>query len=118
MCPIIIPKTLYKVPMIIFGTNNFSVKTLSLSDLQIADDNHSITIELRQRFFHVFWIPFFPIGQSWVMRRAHDTNKYMVPAEWEAKINELGYQQSPPWYSFIGLILAGVAVLWAAFAGR
>ena len=101
--------------MIVFGTNNFSIKTYSLSDLQIADDTGRITIELRQKFFHVFWIPFFPIGQIWVMRMAGDSSKYVVPGEVQMQITTLGLEQSPPWYSFIGLIILGVVIVGARF---
>ncbi|HEY0273457.1 MAG TPA: hypothetical protein VGC22_09750 [Chitinophaga sp.] len=54
------------------------------------------------------------VGQSWVLCRTGYGNKYRISPELEDHIAQLGLQQSPPWYSFIGLMAPGVVLLYAA----
>src|SRR5687768_13355251 len=55
--------------MIVFGWNTYLLKSISPAELGVRT-NQNTTIEYRQRYFHVFFIPFFPIGRFWSVRQA------------------------------------------------
>ena len=56
--------------MIIFGWNSYRLKTISLLELGLAaNDLPDAQIEYRQKYFHFFFIPFFPIGRFWAVRQ-------------------------------------------------
>ncbi|MCX6182141.1 MAG: hypothetical protein NT150_09465 [Bacteroidetes bacterium] len=55
---------------IIFGTGSFKLVRNKPSELGLPFDlDKEMTIEKRQRYFHLFWIPFFSIGQIWVFKK-------------------------------------------------
>lgn len=101
---------------LIWGTTSFTTKRYSFAELQIADETGLHSIELRQRVAHVFYIPLFPISQTWVLARQGDSNKYLPNPDLESHIEQMGLQKAAPWYCFAGLILIGVGVLFAMFA--
>jgi hypothetical protein len=99
--------------MIVYGWNHFKIKSFKPVDLGIPyDGQEDISIEYRQKYFHLFWIPFIGIGKMWGLRKASDSsNLYEIPEELK---NVLNQQQLPatPWYSFAGLILIAGIAMW------
>ncbi|MCP4522514.1 MAG: hypothetical protein GY827_12605 [Cytophagales bacterium] len=99
--------------MIVFGTGSMSIKKITPSDLGIeTEENASYVFEIRQRYFHLFWIPFFGIGKIWAVRLFRDSDDMyeMTPeirALIEAKYGAIG----SPWYTFFGLIALAVAAV-------
>ncbi len=98
--------------MIVFGHNNFHIKSFTASELNIPQEEggNEISFEVRQRYAHIFWIPFFPIGKIWGMRRAGDSNLYQMPEEIKTLIKTQMGGVGTPWYSysiFILLMAAG-----------
>src|SRR3569623_725156 len=97
--------------MIVFGHNSFllhSCKPLQLGMSEEFDKQYSI--ERRQRYFHLFWIPFFGIGKIWAMRNRQD-NKLYVPNDLLLKaLNALPLKDKTPWYTY-SLLLIGVAAI-------
>lgn len=90
---------------IIFGTYSFKLKAVDVSkfNLKIGEDN---LCEIRQEVFHIFFIPFFPTGKEYGVRKAKDFHKLSVEAK---KVFKSKYKPRTPWYSFSGLII-GVLV--------
>lgn len=103
--------------MIVFGHNNFNIKTFTPRDLRMPHEAgaEKIEFQVRQRYFHLFWIPFFPIGKLYVMKRAGDTNKYVMPEDIKRRI-KTQHNVRTPWYSFALFFVAAFAGL--AFAGN
>jgi hypothetical protein len=99
------------LPMsIVIGWNHFKIKSYTPQDLGILDpDIPDFSIELRQRYFHLFWIPAFGIGKTWALRRNGEL--YEVPVSLKERLLKLPKKRSP-WYTFT-LPLLGVLV----FAG-
>jgi hypothetical protein len=95
---------------IVFGWNHFKLRSYSLPDLGIPDTDRNLSIELRQRYFHLFWIPFFAIGQTWAVRK--NGKLYELPAALKSTIRQTQRPARTPWYTFAGplLILAGCCV--------
>ena len=98
--------------MIVFGHNNFKIKTIKSSELDYSTDlrNQTFEIEVRQKYAHLFWIPFFPIGKIWGIRKENDPNLYEMPGSLKALIPE-HINVKTPWYSFALIVLAGVVFL-------
>lgn len=88
----------------VFGWYSFKLKSFTPKDLEINDDywNNS-TFEIRQKVFHIFWIPFFSIGKSYVEKK--NGKKYDLPDNIISKIKQKTDVKTP-WYSFLLLILA------------
>jgi hypothetical protein len=97
--------------MIVFGHNNFLIKSYTLEELGIysEQDSSSIMFQVRQRYAHLFWIPFFPIGKLWVTKKKGIDTLYEMPAEIKSAILSRYGTPRTPWYSF-ALIFLGIAV--------
>lgn len=56
---------------IVFGHNNFVIKRLSPKELGLENNPEmkNAEIQLIQKYAHLYFIPVFPIGQEWVLRR-------------------------------------------------
>lgn len=68
---------------IVFGHYNFNLKTVLPSELGLIDSSYDgIKFQLRQKCAHIFWIPFFPLGKLWAVRKT-DNKLYHCPPELE-----------------------------------
>ena len=90
--------------MVIFGWYAFTIKNYTRDELfqmGIAPENMGFLI--KQKVAHVFWIPLFPIGKQYVLKR--NGKNYEMP---EVLISKLKSFETPktPWYSFLLPILA------------
>lgn len=101
---------------IVFGWNHFNIKSFTPAQLGIGkeEDANQISIERRQKYFHLFWIPFFGIGKTWAVRK--NGTLYELPDAYERHINSLNLPIKTPWYTFTGplLIIIGFAIYWLA----
>lgn len=89
---------------IVFGWNTLKVRSFSLLELGIIKETEpGLTFEVRQAYFHLFWIPFFGLGKRWVVRKGN--NMYEMPLEIQqlAKSSLTGIRT--PWYTFSGPLL-------------
>ncbi|MDB5253759.1 MAG: hypothetical protein JWP27_2928 [Flaviaesturariibacter sp.] len=100
---------------VVFGWRTFLVRSYSFAELGLPDlATGPCTIEVRQKYAHLFWIPFFGIGKKWALRRGKDL--YELPLEIEAHLERTRVRT--PWYTYSGpllLLLAGI-VFWASQA--
>ena len=106
--------------MIVFGHNNFSIKKFSYRDLNLPPGEgwEDISFEVRQRYAHLFWIPFFPIGKLWaIKKRGSGDDLYEMPNEIRRHIEQrFGDEIGTPWYSWSLFLLALLAGLF--FGGQ
>lgn len=93
--------------MIVFGHNNFKIKTFTPKELNLPIDERlqGAEIQIRQRYAHIFWIPFFPIGKIWGIKYADSKELYELPEPIKSKIKQ-HHSIKTPWYSFLLIILA------------
>lgn len=55
---------------IIFGKNDYLIKSVSAEELGINNPQYQeLSFELRQEYFHLFFIPTFSLGQSWYINK-------------------------------------------------
>lgn len=86
---------------IIFGTGSFRLLHKKPSELGLPSDlDAHITIEKRQEYFHLFWIPFFSVGQTWIMKKNGDKNRYDVPDEIKSHLQSNYPKHKAPWYTY------------------
>ena len=99
--------------MIVFGHNNFKIKTFSPKELNLPPDERleGAEIQIRQRYAHLFWIPFFPIGKIWGIKYAGSNDLYELPEDIKSRIKRL-HSVKTPWYSFSLLILIVIGFTW------
>lgn len=90
---------------IVFGWNHFKIKSFDPVDLglsQQADPN--LKIEVRQHYFHLFWIPFFSLGKKWAIRKNNEL--YEMPVVLKSTIkNRDDIKVRTPWYTYAGPLL-------------
>ncbi|WP_157446834.1 hypothetical protein [Cytophaga aurantiaca] len=67
-------------------------------------------IERRQKYFHLFWIPFFPIGQVWVIKKNGSSDFYEPSSKMNKHLNALDLKYNTPWYTFTLLLAAIVTI--------
>ncbi len=100
--------------MIVYGWNSFLLHKCKPSQLGMpAEIDATFQIERRQKYFHLFWIPFFGIGKVWLLRKHADNQLYEPTHELLSVLQSLSYNEKTPWYTFALplLILAG-SIIW------
>jgi hypothetical protein len=95
--------------MVVFGWNSFKLQSYRPSEIGLlAELDAKMSFQFRQKYFHIFWIPCFPMGQAWVMRKTNDSQHYAVPED----VQKLLWVRAPdvgtPWYTFAVPIIAVV----------
>ena len=99
---------------IVFGWNNFRIKSFKPQELGVTQNQDpGYRIEIRQSYFHLFWIPFFGLGKKWAINKGGKL--YELPADFEEVVRPLENTIRTPWYTFAGplLLLAGGIIFWA-----
>ncbi len=91
--------------MIVFGWNSFEQDSYIPSSLGLPQNlDAQYKIIKRQKYFHIFWIPFFSIGSDFILK-SPDNKLYEPNPELNIYLNSIGLKFKTPWFSFIGLIL-------------
>jgi hypothetical protein len=56
--------------MIVYGRNHFLSKKVLPIEIGLRDEQYKgLHFELRQKYAHLYWIPIFPLGQEWFLKR-------------------------------------------------
>lgn len=89
--------------LFVIGTYSFRIKTFYPADLHLAvNDYKNCTFEIRQKVFHIMYIPVFPTSTIYVMRNKgvlHETTG-LIAASMKLKWNK-----KSPWYAYLLPIL-------------
>jgi hypothetical protein len=90
---------------IIFGWNHFRIRSFTPFELGITQKTDiDFTIELRQRYFHLFWIPFFSLGKKWAVRKGGKLFE-MPEVIADAIRGREDLRVRTPWYTYTGPLL-------------
>lgn len=104
--------------MIVFGHNNFLIKSYTAKEVGIPEEQATgMLFQVRQRYAHIFWIPIFPIGKAYVLKREGEKQLYEMPTEIKQVIQARYGNPKTPWYSF-ALLLLGLAIGFFALIGN
>jgi hypothetical protein len=102
---------------IVFGHNNFIVKSVSPTELGILNAEFAhCSFELRQKYGHLFWIPFFPMQQFWVLRKPNG-NLYECPTEIEDQLERIR-PKGMSVFAFAGPIIGLAAMILIPIYGQ
>lgn len=99
-----------------FGTYSVKIKTFTSKELGIANEHPGLEFNIRQKVFHFWFVPLFPVDKFWVAKR-RDTKE--VIAETTPKMRnaidlKVLKQRSPLW-SYSGVLVLALPLL--ALAG-
>ena len=96
---------------IVFGWYSFKIKTYTPEELGLENENNEhVTFEVRQKCFHLFWIPVFGLEIIYGLRK--NDVLYELPYEYIQLINSKEEIKSP-WYTYLLLLIGGVVLVWA-----
>ncbi|MDX2360584.1 MAG: hypothetical protein QNK23_07245 [Crocinitomicaceae bacterium] len=92
---------------VVFGWYSFKIKSFTAKDLDLDDEVlGASTIEVRQKCFHLFWIPFFGIGKKYVLRK--EDGLYELPEQFVDLVKSKGRIRTP-FYTFSVFLLVLLA---------
>lgn len=108
--------------MIIYGISSKQAKVVKIENLECGDCDTpgSIVGVIFRKYFHVYWIPFFPVGLGYggqcqhckaVIKEEHFTQEginYLKQHTQDIKV---------PIWTFSGLIIIGILILYFKFFG-
>jgi hypothetical protein len=98
--------------MIFYGWNSFTLDSCKPSKLGLPPDlDVEYDVQRIQKYFHLYWIPFFPIGKKWVLYKRSDKQQYEPNAELLKFLNSLPVKHPTPWYAFALLYLIGLVAV-------
>lgn len=107
---------------VVFGWYSFKLKTYKAEDLKIDNEKwNGSTFEIRQKVFHLFWLPLFSLGKVYGLRKNGEL--YDIPELLKYKLEEKNVKT--PWYSYfipitliVGLIAFGIFMFIAESVGK
>ncbi|AXY75968.1 hypothetical protein D3H65_19145 [Paraflavitalea soli] len=94
---------------IVFGWNHFRIKSIDPYAAGLSQNAQpGYQIEVRQRYFHLFWIPCFSLGKKWALRK--DNQLYEMPEPYMHVLrNRDDLRVKTPWYTYAGPLIAAFA---------
>ncbi len=102
--------------MIKFGKNTVTIKIADIADrCQYCGTQHSMQMNILQKYFDIFWIPFFPTGKTASTSCSHCKQVLSKKEFSESLLKEYemlkGSSRTPVW-TFSGLIILAVLIGW------
>lgn len=67
--------------MIVYGWNHFKIKSIDPHSVGLSQYLSGMQIEVRQRYFHLFWIPCFSLGKKWTLRKGNQL--FELPVQYQ-----------------------------------
>lgn len=93
-----------------YGRNSFKVKAVQLAEIGIHESVPGVVqFEYRQQYAHLYWIPMFPIGSMWCVRKT-DNKLYEVSSELLPALNAVP-RRKMGWLAFAGPIIIALVLL-------
>ncbi|GGA97126.1 zinc-ribbon domain-containing protein [Puia dinghuensis] len=101
--------------MIIYGW-----KSIQLSREPVAEscphcqNYNTLTVYVFQKYAHVFWIPFFPIGKTGASQCAHCKQvlkSKQMPPTLRLAYDNVATQAKTPYWTFVGVAILAVVIV-------
>ncbi len=89
-------------PDSIFGWSSFLLLKILPHKLGWAQPDEKVDyhVEIRQKYFYLLGIPFYPTQKWYVIRKKGDNSYYQTTPEQIATINQHFTTPKAPWYSY------------------
>ena len=82
---------------VVFGWYSFKLKSYNAEDLELDKEQWADSVfEIRQKVFHLFWLPLFSLGKVYSVRKNGDL--FELPEILKVKLKEK--KVKTPWYSY------------------
>ena len=108
--------------MIVYGTKAKQLAKEALTDkCPNCGTQNSVDMYVFQKYAHVFWIPFTPIGKTGVSQCSHCKQALKtkeMPTQLKASYDNVKAQTKTPFWTFIGLALLVVLITSAVISDR
>lgn len=108
--------------MIIYGSRSKELaKEILMDKCQNCGKTNCIDMHVFQKYAHVFWIPFFPMGKSGVSQCDHCKQVLKLkemPASLKASYDNLKSNAKTPIWMFSGLALIAALVVFATISDK
>jgi hypothetical protein len=102
--------------MLIYGWNSFLIRTFSAFELGLTSDfSNDFNVEVRQKYFHLFWIPFFSLGKIWCVRKGGEL--YDLNDDAKKQIKTANVEAKTPFYTYAGLIAIALLFIFSNIQG-
>jgi len=96
--------------MILYGWNNYVLKTVEPHEIGISQNAGSnVQIQYRQKYFHLFFIPVFPIGKFWAIKQGGQL--YQPSGEMQQALVGIDVKTKNKIWAWTGLLLLGAGLL-------
>jgi hypothetical protein len=102
---------------IVFGHGHFRIKKVQPHEVGLFDKEfNNITFDLQQKYAHLYWIPFFPLGKVWTVNKG-DGKKYVCHPEVEQMLDQNpGRGGKTAIFAWSGFLAIGLAfIIFSAF---
>lgn len=107
--------------MIIYGSRATHIGTIEVNEkCPNCETQNSVTMAIFQRYAHVFWIPFVPIGKKVITQCSHCEqvlNKKEFPSNFQSYYETLKIRSKTPIWTFTGITLLALLILWLVISG-
>jgi hypothetical protein len=102
--------------MLIYGWNSFLIRTFSAFELGLTSDfSNDYNVEVRQKYFHLFWIPFFSLGKIWCVRKGDEL--YDLNDDAKKQVKTANVEVKTPFYTYAGLIAVALLFVFSNIQG-
>ena len=96
--------------MILYGWNNYVLKTVEPHEMGISQNTgSSVQIQYRQKYFHLFFIPVFPLGKFWAIKQ--EGKLYQPSAEMQQALSGVDVKTKHSIWAWSGLLLVAAVFL-------
>lgn len=90
--------------MIVYGWNNYCLKTITSKEISTNEsDTLNAKIQYRIKYFHLFWIPVFPLGTYWTLNM--NGKQMELTPEMKAALNTVDKSNFMWIFSWSGILL-------------
>ena len=96
--------------MLLFGTNDVRITSYTPFELGISNNQNSgFSIEIRQNYLHILYLPILPIGKTWHIRKGAQLTK--MPEPYKRQIDRKKATAYTPLHTCTGALFVVAALL-------
>lgn len=108
--------------MLIYGQKSTHLLTNSIkSSCPHCNSSNTVRISVFQKYAHVFWIPFFPLGKTGVSECSHCKQVLELkemPQAYKLDYEAIKINTKTPIWTFIGLVLLAGLITFGVYTGN
>ena len=110
--------------MIFYGTKATPIGVHKAERLkcQNCGEENTLQFEVYARYFHLYWIPTFPLGKVAISSCQHckhalDHKQFKADQQYQYAYERIKSKTSTPKWHFAGLLILGLLLTWAVVSG-